>query len=430
MSEEGQQWRALGGGSSPGQPPGQDITPEHGPDGGHHVVPPAPETSSPGPWAAPGSSTVPAAPGAPPPPQHAPPSGPAAQHGWTPPSGPAAPPLSVPTTAPAAPSPAVGLRPHSLGELLNGGFSYLRDNPRTVLGLSFLVVALTSLLPALGLADVTGAYADFFSSEIVNPEDLELSGTALVSVYLGALLQFLGSVLLSGLLSTVVAAAVLGRRLSLRETAAALRGSWGSLWALVGFYLGLVTAAAIVLVLGLLITSVLLVLLPPLGLLLFLLFFAGFIALFGWLMVKTSLAVPAAVVERVGPGRALARSWQLSTGNFWWIAAVLFLALLLSSVLSNVLSTPFSLAAVLVEVPLGESALTSVLAALLSFLGLLVTGCVSEPFTAGVTALLYLDVRMRREGLDLRVREAVRAGATPGPELLVATVPAQPAGRS
>ncbi|MGV2385276.1 MAG UNVERIFIED_CONTAM: hypothetical protein LOD86_08415, partial [Thermobifida fusca] len=221
---------------------------------------------------------MPAAPGAPPPPQHAPPSGPAAQHGWTPPSGPAAPPLSVPTTAPAAPSPAVGLRPHSLGELLNGGFSYLRDNPRTVLGLSFLVVALTSLLPALGLADVTGAYADFFSSEIVNPEDLELSGTALVSVYLGALLQFLGSVLLSGLLSTVVAAAVLGRRLSLRETAAALRGSWGSLWALVGFYLGLVTAAAIVLVLGLLITSVLLVLLPPLGLLLFLLFFAGFIA--------------------------------------------------------------------------------------------------------------------------------------------------------
>ncbi len=70
------------------------------------------------------------------------------------------------------------------------------------------------------------------------------------------------------------------------------------------------------------------------------------------------------------------------------------------------------------------------LAALLSFLGLLVTGCVSEPFTAGVTALLYLDVRMRREGLDLRVREAVRAGATPGPELLAATVPAQPAGRS
>ena len=323
----------------------------------------------------------------------------------------------------------MGLRPHSLGELLNGGFSYLRDNPRTVLGLSFLVVALTSLLPALGLADVTGAYADFFSSEIVNPEDLELSGTALVSVYLGALLQFLGSVLLSGLLSTVVAAAVLGRRLSCGKPPA-LRGSWGSLWALVGFYLGLVTAAAIVLVLGLLITSVLLVLLPPLGLLLFLLFFAGFIALFGWLMVKTSLAVPAAVVERVGPGRALARSWQLSTGNFWWIAAVLFLALLLSSVLSNVLSTPFSLAAVLVEVPLGESALTSVLAALLSFLGLLVTGCVSEPFTAGVTALLYLDVRMRREGLDLRVREAVRAGATPGPELLAATVPAQPAGRS
>lgn len=41
----------------------------------------------------------------------------------------------------------------------------------------------------------------------------------------------------------------------------------------------------------------------------------------------------------------------------------------------------------------------------------LVVGALTIPFTAGVTALLYLDQRIRREGLDVTLVHAAQARA-------------------
>ncbi|WP_267887204.1 hypothetical protein [Thermobifida halotolerans] len=353
------------------------------------------------PWSAPGASPG----GAP-----APPPGPAAP-GRTPPSGPG-------EAAPGGserPEPAA-LRPYALGDLLNGGFGYLRDNPRTVFGLAFVVVAFTSVLPALGLTDLFTGYAELIRSETLPSTAPGLSGLGTAGFYAGALVQSVGSGVLLGLLSGVVGMTVLGRRPSLREAFAHVRGSWGSLAALAGFYLLLSGAALVVLGVVLALSLGLTLLLPLAGLPVLFLGLAGCVALFGWLAVKTSLAIPAAILERAGPGQALVRSWRLSTGNFWRIAAVLVLSHLLAYVLTNVLTVPFSLGALIVSASLTDLSVIAVVSGVLSFLGILLSGCVSEPFTAGVTALLYLDVRMRREALDLRLREAVRSGATPGPE--------------
>lgn len=432
--EEGQEWRAPGGQPSSSQPPRQDITPEPGPDGGNH-------TSAPVPGQPPAAPQEPGAPDAAPP-------DPVGAPGWTPPApspwaapdapAPAAVPQGWPPPpgAPAPPGPdgpasaaagtdgaaAAALRPATLGDLLNGGFDYVRANPRTAFGLSFLVVALTSVLPALGMADMFSGYTELLRSEVADPAVLGMSGLGTASFYVGTLLQSVGSVLLLGLLSAVVAAAALGRRMSLREAVAALRGRWGSLFTLVGFYLAFSSVALSALTVVFLLAVLLLVIVPLVGLPLFLLLLAGYVALFGWLAVKTSLAVPVAVLERASPGQALVRSWQLSTSNFWRMAGALVLAFLLSSVIANVLSLPFSLGALLTGIT-EELPLATLFTVVLSFLGMLVTGCVSEPFIAGVTTLLYLDVRVRREALDLRLREAVRAGATPGPEFLAATSP-------
>src|SRR5690606_671632 len=99
-----------------------------------------------------------------------------------------------------------------------------------------------------------------------------------------------------------------------------------------------------------------------------LLLLAGYVALFGWLAVKTSLAVPVAVLERASAGQALVRSWQLSTNNFWRMAGALVLAFLLSSVIANVLSLPFSLGALLTGLA-EELPLATLLTVVLSFLG-------------------------------------------------------------
>ncbi len=52
-----------------------------------------------------------------------------------------------------------------------------------------------------------------------------------------------------------------------------------------------------------------------------------------------------------------------------------------------------------------------------STLGAIVGGTLTAPFTAGVTALLYIDRRMRIEGLDLELARsaATQPGGPPAP---------------
>jgi hypothetical protein len=43
-------------------------------------------------------------------------------------------------------------------------------------------------------------------------------------------------------------------------------------------------------------------------------------------------------------------------------------------------------------------------------IGAIAAGTVTRPITAGVTVLLYVDMRMRKEGLDLALRTASGTG--------------------
>ena len=46
--------------------------------------------------------------------------------------------------------------------------------------------------------------------------------------------------------------------------------------------------------------------------------------------------------------------------------------------------------------------------------GAIAAGTVTRPITAGVTVLLYVDMRMRKEGLDLALRTAAGSGQARG----------------
>src|SRR5699024_11898941 len=41
------------------------------------------------------------------------------------------------------------------------------------------------------------------------------------------------------------------------------------------------------------------------------------IVLFAWVMIRIYFAMPIVVLERLGPGQALARSWRLTRGSWW-----------------------------------------------------------------------------------------------------------------
>src|SRR5262249_60621824 len=127
------------------------------------------------------------------------------------------------------------------------------------------------------------------------------------------------------------------------------------------------------------------------------------------------LAGPAVVLEREGPARALARSWRLVRGSFWRVLGITLLASLIVVVTAGVLQIPFGLFAALAG---GGSSLLpstggSVAGILISAVGGVVAGAVARPLSAGGAVLLYVDLRVRRGGLDL-VLQTPAGRAAPG----------------
>jgi hypothetical protein len=103
--------------------------------------------------------------------------------------------------------------------------------------------------------------------------------------------------------------------------------------------------------------------------------------------------VPAIVVEGLGPGQAIRRSWRLFRPRMFRTAGILLLALLMALVLLYVLGgIPAVIASAIGSAGWPLRAAGNVAVAL-----------VAAPFLAIVGTLLYFDGRIRQEGFDLQL---------------------------
>jgi hypothetical protein len=132
-----------------------------------------------------------------------------------------------------------------------------------------------------------------------------------------------------------------------------------------------------------------------------------------WSGSRLSLAPAPVVLERAGPWTGVRRAWALSSGRqSWRITGITVLAGLVTAAFTAAVQVPVSVALLLLSEGLftdggGPSTLTIVLDHVVQ----LVVNAVVVPFTAGVTALLYLDQRIRREGLDLLLHRTAQERA-------------------
>ena len=313
----------------------------------------------------------------------------------------------------------VPLRPLQLGDLFDGAFKTIRRNPTAMVGLAALVTALFMVIPVLvtlGLAAAgrlsTGVAAGSTGTPFAGQLDLGGVGATYGSTLLGSLFGSLAGVVLNGMLVHVVSEAVLGRWTTIGATWRATRGRLLRLFGLTALSsLGLVMLVAVPVVAGVALGTVsraagLLVGLP-LGLLAIL---AAVYLSVRYLL----LAAPALVLERIGVFASIKRAGQLSRHQFWRLLGVSLLAGLVAAIAGWVVAIPLGIVGGLGPTLLHGTA-GSLLLVFSGFLSRIIVSALTTPFTCGVIALLYVDERIRKEGLDVALIAASQQTVPPGP---------------
>lgn len=321
---------------------------------------------------------------------------------------------------PAAKPGVIPLRPLGVGEILDGAVSTMRTYWRTVLGISLTVAIFTEVIVVL----LQGLVLDDTGSEALNDPDATLSelGDALAETTINSgvvfLISLIGTVLATALLTTVTSRAVLGRPVTTGEAWRDARPQVLKLFGLILLLLlivaGLVTAGMTP---GLLVTATAGgeagVALTALG------FLAGGV-LAVWLMVRFSLASPALMLEKQGIKKAMGRSVKLVRGSWWRVFGIQLLATVIANVVASIIVIPFAFLAA----TLGGDGVGGFLDGtgdlgwtflVVSGIGSVIGSMITFPITAGVTVLLYIDQRIRREALDLELARAAGAQGS-GPQ--------------
>jgi hypothetical protein len=140
------------------------------------------------------------------------------------------------------------------------------------------------------------------------------------------------------------------------------------------------------------------------------------LALFVFAVVCLRFGPQAIMLEGLGAGAGLERSWHLAKPYVWRVLGIVLLVSLLNLALTTGPTYLLTFGAALINLPIAARSFVAALAAAL-------VGILYLPIQLGVETWLYYDLRVRREGLDL---EMELDALTPSPALLEGQAPAVP----
>jgi hypothetical protein len=248
------------------------------------------------------------------------------------------------------------LPPRRIGEILSAAFQLYRRHWRTLMAIAAVVVVpLTLLQYGIGHWFRTNGQ-QLQDQVVVSTSFWAVASASLLAALVGLLLYQV----LTGAITRNIAAEVAGQDLGLEQS----------------YRFGFARLGPI------LVVSILVGLATGLGLIVFII--PGI-----YIGVRLAVSTQALVVEDKRGTEAMRRSWDLVGGRWWHAALTLLVAGLITAVVNAVITGPFSA---------GAWFLQGVAAAIAT--------TVTLPYGALVGVLLYLDLRARKERLDLDTLKA------------------------
>jgi hypothetical protein len=277
------------------------------------------------------------------------------------------------------------LRPLGIGETLDAAIKIYTSRAKTLMMAVFVVVAPVQVLGALvriSLPSGTG-----FGDTPSTPDAASIIGSA-AAILAVFILSAIAGQLATATSLKAVSAAYLGEEEDWRASLRFAFSRVGSLiWVafLVLFIAGFALLGCVV---------------------------PGVYLYFSWIV-----AVPVLLLEDRRGWAALRRSRELVRGRWWPVFVCIIVTIFLTTIITAALQ------GVLLAVIIGShSATTTVIA---SSLASIISAVLVTPFTASVIAVVYFDLRVRKEGFDLALL-ARTIGVTPPPDAPVEWAADQP----
>ncbi|GAA2643321.1 glycerophosphoryl diester phosphodiesterase membrane domain-containing protein [Streptomyces spororaveus] len=305
---------------------------------------------------------------------------------------------------PAAKPGVIPLRPLGLGEILDGAIATMRTHWRAVLPITLVVATVVQVISVIVQKIMLDDFAISADPDAGPEELIDSIGSSLGASAVIQFIQALGTIVVTALLTMVFSRAVLGQHSSVSD---AWREARPQLLRLIGLTLlmalGAVLLGAVLVLPGILTDTVGLAVLG----------FVLWLPLLVWLGVKFSLASPALMLEKSTVFKAFARSSKLVKDTWWRIFGITVLTTIIAGFISAMIVVPFQILGVfafgggLDALADGDSTgMTNWGALIAPAIGLIIAQTIVMPFQSGVTVLLYVDQRIRREGLDLELARA------------------------
>ena len=304
----------------------------------------------------------------------------------------------------------IPLHPLGFGTILGRSFAALRHNPAVLLGFALGVQFVASFIVLLGTSAVgLLTFRRLETLQFASDDWLTIFlGSTVVTAAVGLLLGLVAGafqVLVQGVVVSEVASAALAEKHTLRTLWVRVRPV---AWRLIGYTTMVVVAVVLLLAL----VTTLLVLLgtvtPAVAIGLGIVVVLGSIPLTLWLSTKLLLVTSVLVMEHTTIRGAIVRSWQLTRTRFWPILGIVVIIAIIMGTITQLVSMPFSLlgsglGAILSPTGDPDSGvlLTLLVTGLLTQAVTLLVSCVSVVVSSTAAAIIYIDCRMRHEGLDI-----------------------------